>query len=96
MLNAYFAAGAVSAIAEDCHNQRIAACPCVVDEIRRTDGTNIIFETCRADYTFSANYFDEFVVNQIPATFEGEVDRHNIDIGKEVRCSYRASANRQL
>lgn len=85
MLNSYFAAGAVSAIAEDCHNQRIATCPCSIEQIRRNDGEgNIIFETCRADYAFSSNFFDQFVAQDIPESFEGQVDQHNINIGKEV------------
>ena len=85
MLNAYFAAGAVSAIADDCHNQRIAECPCTIENARLVDDDgNIIFETCKSDFTFASNYFDGFATDQVPESFEGNIDQHNIDIGKQV------------
>jgi hypothetical protein len=87
VLNAYFAAGAISAISEDCHNQRITACPCSIEGLPRiTDAEgNIIFENCRADYRYAAMFYDKFVADQNPANFEGRVDKHNINIGKQVR-----------
>lgn len=89
MLNAYFIAGAISAIADDCHNQRISDCPCITENARREipdpdggDTTIVIFESCKADYDFSANFIDGFV--QVGTDFAGKIDQHNIDLGKEV------------
>lgn len=87
VLNAYFAAAAHWAIAEDCHNQRIPLCACsVVDGVRRvTPNGDIIFEDCKADFEFAANYFQQFVVNEIDnSTVQGKVDSHNINFGREV------------
>ena len=86
MLNACFAAGAVSAISDDCRNQRIASCPCIIEHPRREDDDgNIIFETCKADFTSASNYFNDFVLDQISEeSCEGRVERHNINIGKQV------------
>lgn len=75
----------MTAIADDCHNQRIASCPCTIQTPRREDSDgNIIFENCKADFTFASNYFDGFVVEQIEGNFDSVIEHHNIDLGKEV------------
>lgn len=86
MLNAYFAAAVVSAIAEDCHNQRIASCPCIVSNIRTEDGEgNVIFEACKADFSSASIIFQAFATSQInTAAFSGMIDEHNIHFGEEV------------
>ncbi len=86
MLNAYFTVGAIAAIAEDCHDQKIQGCPCLSDNARLEDEEgNVVFEACRADYNFATRYIDEFVVSQIDQTdFRGKIDVHNIGFGKQV------------
>lgn len=92
VLNAYFSAGAISAVAEDCHNQRIASCPCNIDTPRKEEPNgDIVLETCKADYGVSAQYFDGFVLDQVAGdTVQGRIDRHNINVGKQV-CAVRDS-----
>ena len=88
-MNAYFIAGAIWGLADDCHNQRIPSCPCIRDNpsVRSVDGEgNVIFEDCKADYNYAVNRVDEIVTNQINATsFKGKIDIHNIKVGKRVR-----------
>ena len=91
MLNAYFTVGAISAISEDCHDQRIQDCPCIIENARTEDDEgNIEFESCKADYTFATTFIDDFYVNPIDETqFEGKIDIHNIEVGKEVHLDAR-------
>ena len=79
----------MSAIADDCHNQRISGCPCIIENARQEvpdpeggDTNHIIFESCKADYSFSVNFITEFV--QVSTDFTGKIDQHNIDVGKNV------------
>lgn len=87
VLNAYFAAGATSAIGEDCHNQRIAACPCTLNDGGRSeDGDgNVIFTACNSDFSFACDYINTFVLEGLDTTScRGQVDEHNINVGKQI------------
>lgn len=89
VLNAYFAAASVWALATDCHNQRIPSCPCTIDNIRQeAPNGDVIFNTCKADHSFAVEVFQRFAGNQINnATIEGQIDQHNIGFGEQVCVS---------
>lgn len=97
VLNAFFTAGGIASIAEDCHNQKIASCPCKLYGLARNPDENgdIIFEECSANYDFAANFYQSFVDSYLDnSTCEGTVDLHNIKVGKQV--SYMRAHREEL
>lgn len=90
MLNAYFTAGAIWSIAEDCHSQRISSCPCrILNDLANPDSEgNTIFQVCSANVDYAKNFVKTFVESQIDSSLTGKIDLHNIEVGKEVSCMH--------
>lgn len=86
VLNVYFVAGAISSISQDCHEQKISDCPCIVENPRSEDADgNVVFQSCKADYDFAANLTKTFVSRSLNITSpEGKIDQHNIHVGAKV------------
>ncbi len=84
LLNAYFSAGAIYALAEDCRVNDYDYCTCT--RSRATDSKGkLVYTDCAADYDYAYRTIQEFIIDILDAvSLGGKVDKHNVELGAKV------------